>query len=52
MDLLTEMDMKAYEGILRQTSQPTNIANIPSKQRKEIEEGFALLKQIKHRYHP
>jgi hypothetical protein len=43
---VSEMDMKAYEGILRQTSQPTNIANIPSKQRKEIEEGFALLKQI------
>ena len=43
---VSEMDMQAYENILRQTSQPVDISSIPIKQRREIEEGFALLKRI------
>ena len=43
---VSEIEMQSYENILRQTKAPVDISTIPPKQRREIEEGFALLRQI------
>lgn len=45
-EIASEPDMAAYNNILNKVRNPISLDKVPLKQRKQIEEGLALLKEI------